>query len=177
MSQFSLPTVRKATPHDSTGILKCLHEAFEPYRGSYTPEAFADTVLTPETLQHRLASMSLFVAVSDSGEIVGTIGCSVVDPLVVDPLVIDSKKENSSEGHIRGMAVLPVWQGAGVASRLLKTVESELRASGCQRITLDTTQPLQPAMRFYEKNGFHRSGRVTNFFGMPLLEYVKTLTP
>jgi ribosomal protein S18 acetylase RimI-like enzyme len=171
MSQFSLPTVRKATPHDSAGILKCLHEAFEPYRGSYTLEAFADTVLTPETLQHRLASMSLFVAVSDSGEIVGTIGCLVVDPLVVDP-----KKQNSSEGHIRGMAVLPAWQGAGVAAQLLNTVESELCASGCQRITLDTTQPLQPAMRFYEKNGFHRSGRVTNFFGMPLLEYVKTLT-
>jgi GNAT superfamily N-acetyltransferase len=175
MSQFSPPTVRKATPHDSAGILKCLDEAFEPYRGSYTPEAFADTVLTPETLQHRLASMSLFVAVSDSDEIVGTIGCSVVDPLVVN-LLVDSKKENSNEGHIRGMAVLPAWQGAGVAARLLKTVESELRASGCQWITLDTTQPLQPAMRFYEKNGFRRSGKVTDFFGMPLFEYVKTLT-
>ncbi|MGB6384883.1 MAG: GNAT family N-acetyltransferase [Terriglobales bacterium] len=171
MSQFALPAVRKATPHDSAGILKCLHEAFEPYRGSYTPEAFADTVLTPETLQHRLASMCVVVAVSDSGEIVGTIGCLVVDPLG------DPKKENSSEGHIRGMAVLPAWQGTGVAAWLLKTVESELRASGCSRISLDTTQPLQPAMRFYEKNGYHRSGRVTDFFGMPLFEYVKTLTP
>jgi ribosomal protein S18 acetylase RimI-like enzyme len=179
MSQVSLPIVRTATPHDSTGILKCLHEAFEPYRISYTPEAFADTVLTPETLQHRLASMSLFVALSDSGEIVGTIGCQVVDPLVVDPPVVDPpvvnpKKENSSEGHIRGMAVLPGWQGAGVAGRLLKTAEAELRASGCSRISLDTTQPLQRAIRFYEKNGFRPSGKVTDFFGMPLFEYVKT---
>jgi len=30
-------------------------------------------------------------------------------------------------------------------------------------------------MRFYEKNGFRRSGKVTDFYGMPLFEYVKTL--
>jgi ribosomal protein S18 acetylase RimI-like enzyme len=133
-------------------------------------------VLTPETLQHRLASMSLFVAVSESGEIVGTIGCLVVDPLVVNSLVVNSKKENSCEGHIRGMAVLPALQGASVAARLLKTVEAELCASGCSQISLDTTEPLQAAMRFYEKNGFQRSGKITDFFGMPLFEYVKTLT-
>ncbi len=144
MSQFALPAVRKATPHDSAGILKCLHEAFEPYRGSYTPEAFADTVLTPETLQHRLASMCVVVAVSDSGEIVGTIGCLVVDPLG------DPKKENSSEGHIRGMAVLPAWQGTGVAAWLLKTVESELRpadAHGSVSTPRSPSNPLCVSMR------------------------------
>ena len=52
---------------------------------------------------------------------------------------------------------------------------SGIRAArpGCQRIALDTTQPLERAMRFYEKNGYQRSGKVSDLFGMPLVEYVK----
>jgi hypothetical protein len=30
-------------------------------------------------------------------------------------------------------------------------------------------------MRFYEREGYRRSGTVTDFFGMPLFEYVKIL--
>jgi GNAT superfamily N-acetyltransferase len=157
--------IRKAASIDSAGILECLRAAFEPYRDSYTPEAFVDTVLTPQTIEERFRSMCLFVAVSESGEIVGTIGCQVVA----------SEVGQEKEGHIRGMAVLPGWQGSGVATQLLNAVESELRNQGCSRISLDTTQPLRQAMRFYEKNSFERSGRVTSFFGMPLFEYVKRL--
>lgn len=169
----TLPAIRKATSGDSAGTLRCLATAFEAYRNRYTPEAFADTVLTPETLQTRLTTMCVFVAVSDSGEIVGTIGCHVVHP-VADPNV--DQNVHSREGHIRGMAVLSEWQGSGLASKLLASAESELRALGCSRITLDTTAPLRPAIRFYEKHGFHRSGKVTDFFGMELFEFVKTLT-
>jgi GNAT superfamily N-acetyltransferase len=168
-----LPTIRKATPADSAGILQCLATAFEVYRDRYTPRAFADTVLTSETLQARLATMCLFVAVSDSGEIIGTTGCHGVPP-GADPNV--DQIVHSPEGHIRGMAVLPEWQGSGIASKLLASVESELRALECSRITLDTTAPLGQAMRFYEKSGFRRSGKVTDFFGMELFEFVKILT-
>jgi ribosomal protein S18 acetylase RimI-like enzyme len=57
---------------------------------------------------------------------------------------------------------------------LLQSAEAEIRA--CAWISLDTTEPLVAAQRFYEKNGFHRSGKITDFFGMPLIEYIKTLT-
>jgi N-acetylglutamate synthase-like GNAT family acetyltransferase len=157
----TIPTIRKATPADSAGILECLRIAFEPYRSSYPPEAFIDTVITPDDLQHRLATMSLFVAVSESGEIVGTIACHVVHP---------------EEGHLRGMAVLPSWQGSGVAEQLLKSAESELRSEGCSRISLDTTEPLVKAIRFYEKHGFRNSGKDTYFCGMRRLEFVKNVT-
>jgi ribosomal protein S18 acetylase RimI-like enzyme len=172
--------IRKATPSDSAGILECLSAAFEAYRTSYTPEAFTDTVLTPDTLQRRLATMRLFVAVSESGEVVGTIGCHVVH-YVVHPVVqpvahpVVQPVVQPKEGHIRGMAVLPTWQGSGVAAQLLQSAESELRDQGCSCITLNTTQPLQTAMRFYEKNGFRRSGKIKDFFGMTLFEYVKAL--
>jgi GNAT superfamily N-acetyltransferase len=74
------------------------------------------------------------------------------------------------------MAVRPAWHGRGVATLLLASVESELRDRRCSRITLDTTAPLQRAMLFYEKHGFSKSGRVADFFGMELSEYVKMLS-
>ena len=152
--------VRRATSADAEAILRCLQAAFEPYRERYTAGAFRDTALTPETIHGRLASMQVFVALVPAGEIVGTIACALA---------------RAEEGHLRGMAVLREWQGAGVASQLLMAAESELRSRGCRRITLDTTVPLGRAMRFYEKNGYRRSGQVTDFFGMPLYEYVKEL--
>jgi len=154
-------TVRKATPADARMILECLRVAFEPYRSSYTPEAFADTVLSPETIQQRLASMCIFVAINTDGDILGTIGCAVVD---------------GQEGHLRGMAVLPEWRGRGIAEQLLRAAEAELASRRCSRITLDTTEPLLRAMRFYERHGYWPSGNVSDFFGMPLHEYWKDLT-
>jgi ribosomal protein S18 acetylase RimI-like enzyme len=150
--------IRRAAENDSPEILACLHAAFAPYRDSYSPAAYLDTVLTPETLQERFIQMQVFVAQSSSGQIVGTIACQVV---------------SHGEGHIRGMAVLPACQGTGIAAQLLARVEDGLRRQNCTRITLDTIAPLVRAMRFYEKFGFHRSGKITDFFGMPLFEYHK----
>ena len=152
--------IRKATGEDANGILACLSAAFEEYRDSYTSGAFADTVLTPETIAKRLQEMTVFVATEKSGEIVGTIACGAV---------------NAEEGHIRGMAVLPASQGTGVASRLLMRAESHFREGNYTRISLDTTSPLARAIRLYERFGFAPSGKIQDFFGMPLMEYVKTI--
>jgi ribosomal protein S18 acetylase RimI-like enzyme len=154
--------IRRATSEDADGILACLRVAFADYRETYTPAAFADTVLTLDTMRERLAKMLVFVAVDRSTQVVGTIACGVI---------------NRDEGHLRGMAVLPELRGSGIAVRLLQRAESELRQRKCTHVTLDTTEPLQRAMGFYEKNGFRRSGKITDFFGMPLFEYDKTLAP
>jgi N-acetylglutamate synthase-like GNAT family acetyltransferase len=155
-----LESVRKATSADACGIRACLSAAFEVYRDSYTPAAFADTILTPETMQRRFQEMTVFVATEKSGEIIGTIACGVVNP---------------EEGHIRGMAILPTAQGTGVAARLLTQAETHFREKNCMRISLDTTAPLKRAIRFYERSGFSPSGKAQDFFGMPLYEYVKTI--
>jgi ribosomal protein S18 acetylase RimI-like enzyme len=117
-------------------------------------------VLSAAAIQHRFEEMSVFVAVSETGEIAGTVGCQTI---------------GSQEGHIRGMAVRPEYLGTGVARRLLEAVETELRQRGCSLLTLDTTEPLERAIRFYERHGFRFSGTVRNFFGMRLLEYMKRL--
>ncbi|HZS27767.1 MAG TPA: GNAT family N-acetyltransferase [Candidatus Angelobacter sp.] len=153
-------TIRRATPADAAGILACLQAAFQPYQSRYTPLAYADTVLTAETLHQRFEFMSIFIAVSESAEIIGTIGCNPV---------------GNGEGHLRGMAVLSAWQGVGVAEALLKSAESELHSLDCERVTLDTTLPLERAIRFYEKHGYRPTGKVVDFFGMSLHEYAKPL--
>jgi len=161
--------VRKANPSDGPGILECLRSAFEPFRAEYTAEAFEDTTLTPDSLAQRFATMQVFVAeaahsrkVAETvGRIVGTVASSVSNP---------------EEGHLRGMAVNPAWQGSGVASALLRAAEVALAERGCLRVTLDTTQVLSRAKRFYESNGYRLSGTVTDFFGMPLHEFVKEMT-
>jgi ribosomal protein S18 acetylase RimI-like enzyme len=134
--------------------------AFEPYRHYYTPDAFADTTLTPETLPARMAEMTVLVATGPSGEIAGTIAFGIA---------------GVNEGHLRGMAVQPEWQGKGIAESLLSAAEAELRSRDCRRITLDTTAPLERAMRFYQNRGYRRSGTIGDFFGMPLYEYEKIL--
>jgi N-acetylglutamate synthase-like GNAT family acetyltransferase len=151
-------SVRKARSSDCEGILDCLAAAFASYRDSYTPEAFLDTVLTPDTIEKRLQDMVVLVAVQDDEDVIGTISCKVV---------------NECEGHLRGMAVRPEWHGSSFATELLAHAEQEFRNAGCSTITLDTTHPLKRAMRFYESRGFRATGRVTDFFGMPLFEYRK----
>jgi ribosomal protein S18 acetylase RimI-like enzyme len=152
--------IRRATVSDAEAILACLHLAFAPFESSYTAAGLKDTVLSPETVRERLNSMAVFVAVNERGQIVGTIGCAAA---------------GGGEGHLRGMAVLPELQGSGAAEQLLKRAESELQDLGCARVTLDTTAPLERAVRFYKRNGYRATGRVADFFGMPLYEYEKQL--
>ncbi|MFZ0303129.1 MAG: GNAT family N-acetyltransferase [Terracidiphilus sp.] len=150
--------IRKANPEDGKAILICLAAAFEKHRAEYSPEAFADTVLDSETIQLRLRAMQVLVAVSE-GRIVGTLGYTV----------------HGTEGHLRGMAVHPDSQGTSVAAALLETAEADLVRLKCTYATLDTTQPLKRAIRFYERHGFSPSGHVSDFFGMNLYEYAKPL--
>ena len=150
--------IRKAQSTDAEAIAGCLSASFARHRDEYTAGAYADTVLNSDGVLRRLQEMCLFVAISN-GEIVGTIGCMV----------------KASEGHLRGMAVLPDWQGTGVALALLQSAEAELKKKGCGYVTLDTTAPLMRAVQFYARNGYSASGRVTDFFGMPLYEYRKLL--
>src|SRR4030095_5683765 len=98
-------SIARATFDDAEGILNCLCAAFEPSRTQYTAAAYEDTVMTSDTVRQRIESMTVLVARNKTGLIVGPIGASVRGP----------------EGHIRGMAVAPLWQGAGVANRLLES--------------------------------------------------------
>ena len=152
--------IRQAADRDIPAVVRCLTAAFEEYRDRYTPQAFRDTVLTIQGAEQRMRAMTILVVDDYSANVVGTVAYQVME---------------SGEGHVRGMAVDPLLHGKGIAARLLSRAEGELRKLGCSRVTLDTTQPLERAIRFYVREGYEPTGVVRDFFGMPLFEYVKTL--
>ena len=148
--------IRPAGLADAPAIASCLAAAFECYRNAYSPAAFADTVPDSEQIALRIQKMRVLIAVN-SKKVVGTISALI----------------NEDHGHLRGMAVLPNFQGSGIASKLLAEIEHWLRSQRCHEVTLDTTEPLTVAMKFYERHGYRRSGKISDFFGMPLIGYVK----
>ena len=152
--------IRRATERDIPALLECLSRAFAPYRREYTPEAYVDTVLTNGTARERVKAMTLLIVEDDRGITLGTIAWS---------------RLSEGDGHLRGMAVVPNRQGTGVAGELLRTALAQMRRAGCRRVTLDTTLPLLRATRFYQKNGFRKSGKTSDFFGMPLIEHVREI--
>lgn len=152
--------IRRAREEDVPAILRCLRDAFEPYRLEYSSGAFIDTVLNERSALRRLRSMRVLVAVEPTGDVIGSIAWG---------------RESETTGHLRGMSVVPHHQGTGVAQALLDRAIRELARNGFTRVTLDTTSPLHRAVRFYEKNGFQPSGRVSDFFGMPLTEWSKQI--
>ena len=155
--------IRVADEGDIDAVLRCLASAFEPYRASYTPAAFLDTVPDRDGLARRMREMTVLIA-ETAGDgpprVVGTIAHQVSEP---------------GTGHLRGMAVRPEDHGHGVAARLLAAAEQALQSLGCSRVTLDTTRPLERAIRFYVRSGYRATGAVSDFHGMPLYEYEKRL--
>ena len=153
-------TIRRAELKDIPGVIDCLAAAFEPYRQSYTPDGFRNTVPTAEDAARRLEEMTILIAEHGSSSIIGSISYQVLD---------------SWEGHLRGMAVIPEFQRKGIAERMLLAAEAALRKLGCSRVTLDTTLPLKRATRFYMQHEYKATGITKDFFGMPLFEFEKSL--
>ena len=136
-----------------------------------------DTPKSPVNTPSRLSIQELETAllrIEDliaSGEVIG--------------VVIQSGKES---GFIAGAdvtefdqmsdpAVLPEALGSTTASRLLQAAERALLRAGCSRVTLDTTRPLQRAVAFYQRHGYRPTGRIRDFYGMPLFEHSKEIGP
>ncbi len=158
MSSLEEIVIRQAESGDVESVRQCLVAAFEPYRSYYTAGAYLDTVPDEASVLQRVQKMHLLVAVAPEG-VVGTVGASL----------------GNGEGHLRGMAVRPEWHGTGLSALLLHTIETWVESHGCKRVTLDTVLPLQAAIRFYEKHGYRKTGRVSDLYGMPLVDYVKEI--
>ena len=153
--------IRQAEFKDAKSIHKVILAAFEEYRHYYTPEGFADTVMSEQVAIKRMKEMTLYVAIEQNENVIGTIGW---------------QKVSEKEGHIRGMAMHPNWQGKNSpATSLLQIVENDARSEGCTFLTLDTTEVLKRAQNFYKKHGFKETGKTGDFFGSIIYEYVKKI--
>ena len=153
--------VRKATHEDAKSIHRVLLAAFKEFHKYYSREGFNDTVLSEKAVLVRMNEMTIYVAVDDNNNIIGTNGW---------------QKISNEEGHIRGMAVHPKWQGKNSpAATLLKAVENDAISNECIFLTLDTTEVLKRAGNFYKKHGFKFTGKTGDFFGSKIYQYIKYL--
>ena len=63
-------------------------------------------------------------------------------------------------GSFHRLAVHPAMQGAGLGGIVLDDVQQLLRRNGCDCVRCDTSENNGPALRFYEKLGFRRCGKM-----------------
>jgi hypothetical protein len=68
--------VRSACVDDAEEIAACLRLALEPFRSHYTDGAFQDTVPSLETIQQRIAAMTVYVAFLRDGRVIGTLAAA-----------------------------------------------------------------------------------------------------
>jgi len=58
--------------------------------------------------------------------------------------------------EVKRMYVVPELRGRGIATAILRRIEQEALASGCRELLLETGTEQPDAMRFYEREGYHR---------------------
>lgn len=101
-------------------------------------------------LEHREVS-SFYIARDAVGEPVGF--CAVWR--VLDEL------------HINNLAVLPEHRRAGVASALLERALADAASRGANRATLEVRQSNTPALKLYERFGFHVTAVRRGYYTQP----------
>ena len=140
-------TIRRAGPDDAPAIARVLDESFAAYRGRYTEEAYAATVLSEAEVLSRLAEGPVWVVLPGSGA-----SC------------------------VATVSALKTDRGQGLGWQLLRRVEHFAKEAGLARLYLSTTPFLDRAIALYEHYGFRRSTEGPSLlFGTPLFTMVKTL--
>ncbi|UCD48845.1 MAG: GNAT family N-acetyltransferase [Phycisphaerales bacterium] len=79
----------------------------------------------------------------------------------------------------RGLPLIPVIRGKGVGRMLLTEIERIAAAQGFRKLLVETYEhaDFDKARRFYERNGFHRTGQISDYLpdGSSTVVYAKTL--
>lgn len=71
------------------------------------------------------------------------------------------------------------WQGQGLGRKLLAAIEQIAAVRGFRKLLVETYEhaDFDKARRFYERNGFRRTGRIADYLpdGSPMVVYAKRL--
>ncbi len=58
-----------------------------------------------------------------------------------------------------GVAVLPEFQGKGIAKKLVQTIMGKAEEAGCDRVYLMVAEDNEPAISLYRASGFQNKGK------------------
>ncbi|MEJ6399973.1 GNAT family N-acetyltransferase [Nicoliella lavandulae] len=149
------PIYRHPELKDVDGMLNVEQSCFEPDE-QMDRDDFVEVV-------NNVSAMSFVIDVD--GEIAGMISCRTTDKDVLDneSYYEDlAPKATDTNLAVLGLAVLPKYQGAGLATELLKRAEAVAKTDGLTSLILDCRDRLIP---FYEKYGFQLLRRSNSTFG------------
>jgi putative acetyltransferase len=133
-------SIRAVTKGDVPGVVELVREVLAEFGITFGVGAETDTQLLGLPASYEAEGGAFFVA-EDGGVITGTAGVVVVEPGVFE---------------LRKMYLRPSTRGHGVGQALFDRCLGFVRAEHAKRLTLDTTEQMTAAIRFYEKNGFVR---------------------
>jgi GNAT superfamily N-acetyltransferase len=147
--------IRKATVDDAFKLAALLKEIgwFDAFN---TAEIDELAKRVRERLQQCLAdgSHSTFVAEERAGEIMGYGSVHWLPYLFM----------SGPEGYVSELFVSALARGLGIGRELLRVVESEARARGCQRLSLTNLRNRDSYKRqFYLKAGWQERSEAANF--------------
>lgn len=152
--------IRRAVAVDAPEIAEVLRQSFREFEALYTPKGFAATTPDPAQVQQRMQEGPAWIALCED-RVVGTASAVL---------------KGGKGLYVRGVAVVPLVRGQGIAESLMNEVESFARQNGCGRMFLTTTPFLTAAIRLYERLGFMRvPNGIADLFGTPLIKMQKDL--
>ncbi|WP_297529255.1 GNAT family N-acetyltransferase [Thiohalobacter sp.] len=130
---MNAPAFRVRAPRSPDELEACLALRWRLLRAPWQQPRGSERDVFDDTAVHRLAEAA-------DGRLIGTGRLHAVDEAC---------------GQIRYMAVLPEWQGRGVGSALLASLEAAARDIGCIRIRLNAREG---AVGFYARRGYVDAG-------------------
>jgi putative acetyltransferase len=83
----------------------------------------------------------------------------------------------ADHAELKRMYTHPSQRGRGVASSLLKLLESEARARGCTRFMLETGCLQPQALALYERHGYERCGPFGDYVDDPNSVFMRKIAP
>lgn len=129
-------TIRPYQEHDIPYILSVIKRAFAEHQGKITPPSSAEQK-TVAILKEELKTASALVAETE-GKLVG---CIFYQP-------------DRACYYLNRLAVLPEYQGRGIATVLMGAVENEVRSLGGDCLTLSVRLSLEKQQILYRRLGF-----------------------
>ncbi|WP_343641146.1 GNAT family N-acetyltransferase [Roseateles sp.] len=115
-----------------------------------------------QTTRERVQTGQAFVALSASGELVGTV--TIAPPKRADGRYLGDPVPDCytqpDTAILAQLAVHPSCRGQGIAEQLMDMAEAWAHARGYAHVALDTAVPAETLRRRYERRGYARIGDV-----------------
>jgi GNAT superfamily N-acetyltransferase len=162
---------RPAAPDDAELIAAAVARGFEGYR-EFAPAGWERPLVEREAelVRVALADSGSWCAIAEAGGVMA--GHSFFAPAAAGARA----SEEPGLAHLRGLFVEPEWWGSGLARELHSMAIGEAARRGWHAMRLFTPEGNARARRFYEREGWTRTGATFELAnGLPTVEYRRAL--